>query len=75
MAVRGLLTELKGWARFLLPSKYRATYYPSPPHIVDAMLSLAQVSAADTVYDLVRVRHCTQGRAANAVEDACQHCN
>jgi hypothetical protein len=44
-ALRSLLAELQGWARFLLPSRYVATYYPTPAPVVAEMLDLAQVGA------------------------------
>lgn len=47
-----LMLEVKAWLRYLLPSKYVAVYYPTPLHIARRMLALAQVTAADTVYDL-----------------------
>eukprot|EP00882_Tetradesmus_deserticola_P010303 GHRQ01010884.1.p1 GENE.GHRQ01010884.1~~GHRQ01010884.1.p1 ORF type:complete len:182 (+),score=28.39 GHRQ01010884.1:85-630(+) len=51
-AVRGLLQELRSWARFLLPTKYVAVYYPTPLHVARTMLRLAGVNSNDTVFDL-----------------------
>uniref|UniRef100_A0A7S0WQ03 Methyltransferase domain-containing protein n=1 Tax=Chlamydomonas leiostraca TaxID=1034604 RepID=A0A7S0WQ03_9CHLO len=50
--VRSLLFEMKFWARYLLPTKYVAVYYPSPPFVVDRMMSLTGCSSKDTVFDL-----------------------
>ena len=47
-----LLTELKSWARYILPSKYVAVYYPTPPRVARQMLQLAEAGPQDTVYDL-----------------------
>eukprot|EP00877_Chromochloris_zofingiensis_P008179 jgi/Chrzof1/3614/Cz13g02120.t1 len=51
-AVTGIMLELRSWARYLLPSKYVAVYYPTAYHIADQMLKLANVTSKDVVYDL-----------------------
>ncbi|KAI8469048.1 MAG: methyltransferase [Monoraphidium minutum] len=48
----GLLAELRSWARYLLPGRYKAVYYPTPHPIAAAMLRLARVGPDDVVYDL-----------------------
>lgn len=48
-AIGGIWFEMKAWMRFLLPSRYLAAYYPTPDHIVQRMLKVAEVTAADTV--------------------------
>lgn len=50
--VGNLLFELRSWARYLLPTKYVAVYYPTPQAIIQRMLILAHVTESDTVYDL-----------------------
>lgn len=50
--MRSLFQELRSWARYLLPSKYVAVYYPTPLHVARAMLRIAGVTSKDTVYDL-----------------------
>lgn len=52
-AGRGLLFELRSWARHLLPSRYVAVYYPTAPHIARRMLQVAGVTSKDFVVDLV----------------------
>ncbi|GFH30525.1 methyltransf_25 domain-containing protein, partial [Haematococcus lacustris] len=51
-AGRGILFELKSWAKYLLPSKYVAVYYGSPPSVVSRMLEIANCGPKDVVYDL-----------------------
>lgn len=33
--VRSLLFEMRFWVRYLLPTKYVAVFYPSPPSVVE----------------------------------------
>ncbi|KAJ9516594.1 hypothetical protein QJQ45_015224 [Haematococcus lacustris] len=51
-AGRSILFELKSWAKYLLPSKYIAVYYGSPPSVVSRMLEIANCGPKDVVYDL-----------------------
>jgi hypothetical protein len=45
----GLLAELRSWARFLLPGKFKAVYYPTPMPVALKMLQLAGVGPDDVV--------------------------
>jgi hypothetical protein len=56
MSGRGLLSELRSWARFLLPSKYVAVYYPTALSLARHMLQVAHVTSDDFVVDLVSPR-------------------
>lgn len=47
-----LLFEMKSWARFILPTKYFAVYYPTPDSVIERMLNLVEIKAGDTLYDL-----------------------
>mmetsp|Transcript_8251 Transcript_8251/g.22021 ORF Transcript_8251/g.22021 Transcript_8251/m.22021 type:complete len:183 (+) Transcript_8251:3470-4018(+) len=51
-AAGGILFELKSWARFILPSKYFAVFYPSSLSTVERMLNLTECGPKDTLFDL-----------------------
>lgn len=48
----GVLAELRSFIRFLLPTRYKALYYPTPKPIANTMLRLASVGPDDVVFDL-----------------------
>mmetsp|Transcript_4581 Transcript_4581/g.9886 ORF Transcript_4581/g.9886 Transcript_4581/m.9886 type:complete len:189 (-) Transcript_4581:614-1180(-) len=50
--VSGLLFEMKSWARYILPTKYFAVYYPTPDAVIMRMLNLADVGPKDVIFDL-----------------------
>lgn len=52
-ALRGIMFEMRTWARCFIPrSRYVAPYYPTPDHIVERMLRVASVGTGDVVFDL-----------------------
>ena len=46
------MQELCSWVRFLLPTRYVATWYPSAPNAVERMLQLTGGGHGNTVYGL-----------------------
>ena len=35
----GVLFEMRSWARFLLPTKYVAVYYPTPEYVLGGWMN------------------------------------